>query len=228
MRRRLLSVGLALVAGCAHDPKTTVIQPGQPGPASGSVVQVGHVSPATEGTAVRVASLGRKIVDANPQVGLKPTFQCIGVAQPAVFHRLGKDACDVWITEGLVNQCQGEGQLAAVLCQELGKAASEKAALNPPPARVSIEPPPEVPVGNDVHGSTLSPDMTRFAELAKVDQERRRREQPPPPPPPPEVLARAFLLRAGYAATDLQAVVPLLRAADQNTDIEKQLTGKLH
>ncbi len=229
MRRRLFALGLALLGGCVHHPKTTVIEPELPSQTPGKVIQVGHVSPATEGTAVRVANLGRKIEAANPEMGIKPMFQCLGVAEPTIFHRLNKETCEVWISEGLVNQCQGESQLAAVLCQELGKAASEKAALSPPPtARLSIEPPPEVPVGNDCHGSTCAPVMVRMAELARVDQARRRRELPPPPPPPPEVLARAFLQRAGYAAADLQAVTPLLRAAEQNTDIEKQLTGKLH
>jgi hypothetical protein len=227
MKHRLLPVGLTLLAGCVNHPKTTLIQPGQTLPTPGQVIQVGH-APATEAVAVRVITLGRKIADANPNLSVKPVFQCIGVPQPTLFHRLGKDVCNVWISEGLVNQCQSEGQLAAVLCQEVGKAASEKAALNPPPTRVFIEPPPSVPVGNDSHGAIGPPDLTRQAELAKIDEERRRREQPPPPPPPPEVLARVYLQRAGFNPADLQAVAGLIRAAEENTDVEKQMMGKLH
>jgi hypothetical protein len=229
MRRWVLSLGLVLLAGCMHDPKPTIIPATPVAPATGQVVQVGHsaASKATEATEGRVLTLAQKIVAANPKMGLQPTILTLGVSQPTIFHRLDKDFCQVWISEGLVNQCSTEGQLAAVLCLELGRAASEMAALKPP-APTYIEPPPNVPIGNDPGDSRGSPDMTHMAELAKVDEARHRREQlAPPAPPQPEVLACAYLKRAGYAAADLQAVAPLLRAAAKNTDVEKQMLGKL-
>jgi hypothetical protein len=226
MTRCLLPVGLALVAGCVSNPKTTLLQPT---PANGQVVQVAQAAPeATQAVAVRAATLGRKIAEANPQMGLQTIVSCLGVPQPTIFHRLAKDSCQIYISEGLVNQCPGEAQLAAVLCMEMGKAASEKAAAAAPPApRMYIEPPPACPVGTDSGGPLGSPDLTRLAELGKVDQERHRHELPPPPPAA-DVLARAYLQRAGYAAADLQAVTPLLRAAEKNTEVEKQILGKLH
>jgi hypothetical protein len=223
MRRCVLPVGLALLAGCVHNPKNSLIPAT---PANGQAGQVVHASPATEATAVRVATLGAKILKANPQMSLQGRVETLGVLQPTIFHRLNKDYCEIFISEGLVNQCRTEGQLAAVLCMELGRAASEKAALNPLPLRRSdIEPPPAVLIGNDI-GGINTPDQTHLAELAKVDERRHREEQPLPPPPPPEILARAYLQRAGYAEADLKAIDPLLRAADKNTDIEKQVLGK--
>jgi hypothetical protein len=232
MRRWVLSLGLALLAGCMHDPKPTLIPAAPPTPPTGQVVQVGHsaAAEATAATGKRVLTLAQKIAAANPRMGLKLSIQTLGNPQPTIFHRLDldKDFCQVWISEGLVNQCQSEGQLAAVLCMELGRAASEKAALKPPALRGYIEPPPNVPIGNDAGDFRGSPDQTHMAELAKVDEARHRREQmAPPAPPPPDVLACAYLKRAGYAAADLQAVSPLLRAAAKNTDIEKQMLGKL-
>jgi hypothetical protein len=226
MTERVLAVGLALVpalAGCVNNDKTTVVSPGLFGrPSTAQVAQVAH-APATEEVALRVANLGRKIVDANPQIGLRPTFVCIGAPQPTLFHRLHQDACEVVISEGLVRQCQGEAQLAAVLCQELGRAGSERAALAHPSVwRPEREPPPAAPVGTDYNGAFGPPDGTRLAELAKVDRERGRGPLAPPPPPSPEILARAYLVRAGYPATELQAVAGLLAAAEQNTSFEKQ------
>ncbi len=227
MRRCVLPVGLVLLAGCVGNPKTTLVQST---PTNGQVVQVAQSAPAaTEAVAVRAATLGKKIAEANPQMGLQTIVSCLGVPQPTIFHQLSNDVCQIYVSEGLVNQCPTEGQLAAVLCMEMGRAASEKLALMPPPAPPAfIEPPPAVPVGNDSGGPLGSPDLTRLAELGKVDQARHRREQLPPPPPAPEILARAYLQRAGYTEADLKAVDPLLRAAEKNTDIEKQMLGKLH
>jgi hypothetical protein len=229
MRCWVLSVGLALLAGCVHEPKPTLIPATPPTPPTGQVVQVGHsaAAAATEATAGRVLTLARKIAAANPKMGLQPVIETLGVPKPTIFHRLDKDLCQVWISEGLVNQCQSEGQLAAVLCTELGRAASEKAALKPPAQRGSIEPPPYVPIGNDPGDFRGQPDLTHVAELAKMDEARHRREQLLPLPPDPQLLARVYLQRAGYGVADLQTVAPLLRAAEKNTDVEKQMLGKL-
>jgi hypothetical protein len=184
-------------------------------------------APATKEVALRVATLGNKIVADNPAIGLRPFFSCIGTAQPTVFHRLNKDLCEVFISEGLVKQCPTEGQLAAVLCLELGKVASERTALAAAGLRrPDREPPPNLQIGSEVGGTFGPSDGTRRAELARLDNERKQRDLPPPPPPAPEALARAYLERAGFKADDLLAVAPLLRAAEANTAVEKQLTGK--
>jgi hypothetical protein len=230
MRRRFLAVGLVAapgLVGCFSPDKTTVIQPGLSGRAPATQVAQVPQAPATKEVALRVATLGNKLVADNPQIGLRPFFNCIGAAEPTVFHRLNKDLCEVFVSEGLVKQCKTDGQLAAVLCMELGKVVSERTALVAAGLRIADrEPPPDVPVGSEIGGSFGPADGTRRAELARLDSERKQRALPPPTPPAPETLARAYIERAGFSPSDLQAVAPLLRAAEDNTAYEKQLTGR--
>jgi hypothetical protein len=228
MRTRFLAVGLALAtAGCFSDPKTTLIQPGLYGrPVTTQTAQAPQAT-ATKEVALRVANLGQKIVADNPQIGLRPVFSCIGAAAPTVFHQLNKDHCVIYVSEGLVKQCQTDGQLAAALCQELGKVVSERTALASAALRLpERDPPPDFRIGSEIGGSFGPSDGTNRAELARLDEMRKKRSLPPPPPPAPEGLARAYLKRAGFSADDLQAVAPLLRAAEANTTFEKQLNAR--
>jgi hypothetical protein len=228
MRTPLLAVVLVLgTEGCFTDPKTTVIQPGLYGRPVMTQTSQAPQAAATKEVALRVATLGQKIVADNPQIGLRPVFNCIGVPQPTVFHRLNKDQCEIFISEGLVKQCQTDGQLAAVLCQELGKVGSERTALATAALRLpERDPPMDLHIGSEIGGSFGPSDGTNRAELARLDDMRKKRSLPPSPPPAPEVLARAYLTRAGFAADDLQAVAPLLRAAEGNTAFEKQMNAR--
>jgi hypothetical protein len=168
-----------------------------------------------------VDQLGRKIVAANQQIGMRPLFRTIGAPQPEVFH-IGMT--DIVVTEGLVSQCKTDGELAAVLCRELGKMVSEREALAGPQARMPERAPPqEVRIGND-GGAAGTPDLTHLAELGMYERERRRPASAPLPPPEPGTLARTYLTRAGFAETDLQAVTPLLQAAAANATFERQMS----
>jgi hypothetical protein len=177
-------------------------------------------SPASLQAAARVDLLGRKIIAANPQTGLKPLFLTIGAPKAEVFHR---GTGEVVITEGLVNQCQTEGELAAVLCLELGKMVSEREAVAQPQMK-KPEPPMEVRVGNDNAGSFGPADQTHMAELAKYDQERRRPNGAPPLPPDPRRLARIYLSKAKFPENALDHAAPLLDQAAANNAFQKQLT----
>jgi hypothetical protein len=70
-----------------------------------------------------------------------------------------------------------------------------------------------------------SADMTHLAELAKFQREVPRPRDPLPLPPDPQILANLYLTKAGYAATELDAVAPLLREASRNNTYEKQFTA---
>jgi hypothetical protein len=188
-------------------------------PAAPAVTQVGH-APASEEAAVKVAEVGRKVVAANPGLGLRPAFTTLGVTtHEELFH---KGDSEVLITEKLARGCQTEGQLAALLCYELGRMASERAALA---AAVSDPgPPPDVPVGKDSGGVFGAPDATRLAELAKYEKRRKALEAPKTAPAAND-LARVYLKRAGYDPADLDAVGPLLRTAERHSALEKQLAA---
>jgi len=179
------------------------------------------VRPAATESAARVDLLGRKILASNPQIGMKPQFMVIGSPQPEIFHKKNEA---LFITEGLVKRCKTEGELAAVLCHELGKMVSDREVQMGTqvwnPRRL---PPPEVPIGNDSPGSFNPADRTRLAELAIFEQDRRHNAVPPPPPPDPDLLARNYLQKAGFFEADIKAAQSHLQAAAANMTFEKQI-----
>lgn len=223
MVRRYLALSLPLLwvaGGCITQETTTPLVPAGPFGHSPTAVPSAKAaySPATAEAATRVARLGQQVLAANGQLGVRPSFMTVGLPQPAIFHR-GSD--EIAISEGLVKQCATDNQLAAVLCLELGRMVSEREALAGPQGRKpEYEPPIDSRVGNDGVGAGNTADLTRRGELAKYDQERRR----PTLPPDPQLLARSYLMKAGYPAEELDAVAPLLRSAT-NTAMEKQLTA---
>ncbi|MBY0526646.1 MAG: hypothetical protein K2R98_24835 [Gemmataceae bacterium] len=221
---------LALAIGCVGEESRTLLVPDSPfkpptapaSPASPAMTRASYAPAATQ-VAARVDTVGRNIIAANPQTGIRPLFMTIGSPQPEVFHR---GTSEIGITEGLVKQCTTDAQLAAVLSYELGKMISEREALAAPRTRAMLqEPPQNVPVGNDSGGFYgSSADLTRLAEQAKFRPPASR--EAPPPPPDPKALARDYLTKAGFAPTELDLAEPILKAANANTAIEKQMTAQ--
>jgi hypothetical protein len=82
----------------------------------------------------------------------------------------------------------------------------------------------EVRVGNDNAGLFGPPDQAYLAERAKLERNRPR-PTAPPAAPDPKILARGYLTRAGYAATDLDAALPLVQAAGDHRGFAKQFNG---
>jgi hypothetical protein len=164
-------------------------------------------APATEEAARRALSVSQKILAANTQLGLQPLIFTIGGPEPEIFHT---EAGQIFLTEGLVRQCTTDGQLAAVLCQELAKITTEHDEL----ARAAKTPDHGLPdadhPGNDYRAGFGSADGLRLTELAKEDQEKRRQAAGAANP---TVLARQYLRKAGYADADFDAAGPLLRTA---------------
>lgn len=177
-------------------------------------------APAAVAVAARVDALGRRVLAANPQIAAKPLFNTIGTPQPALFH---KGTSDIYITEGLVKQCATEGQLAALLCHELGAMVSEREALAGPVKGADPGPPVEVRVGTDSGGAFGPADQTRLAELGKYEREHSRPTGPVKLPPDANVLARTYLIRAKFPPNELDAVAALLTAASRDSALEKQL-----
>src|SRR5216684_4124161 len=172
---RLFPGLLAIAAcGCLGDDAKNALVPSEPfgngvsAPRQTAPVQTvsrnTSVPTASTESAARVDLLGRKILATNPQIGMKPQFMVIGSPQPEIFHKKNEG---LFITEGLVKQCKTDGELAAVLCHELGKMVSDREVQMGPqvwnPRRL---PPPEVRIGNDSPGSFNPADRTRLAELA--------------------------------------------------------------
>ncbi len=219
---------LLLAAGCvADDAGLTLVKP-NPFSNAPNVTQptiVAH-APATEEAALRVTQVAKKVLDANKALGIQPVFTTLGVPQPEIFHRGNalRGDLEVMITEGLVRKCETEGQLAAVLCQELGRIVSEREALAGPSPRLSDrEPPPFASIGNEVGGNFGPSDGTRREELARWEKDHPRPGSKPVLAPEPDALARRYLELAGYPAADFEQITPLLRAAEENNRLEKQM-----
>jgi hypothetical protein len=170
-------------------------------------------------SAARVDTLGRKLLVANPQLGMKPMFRTIGAPEPEVFHH---GTTELNITEGLVKQCTTEGQLAAVLSMELAKMVGEREIAAGPRARVPDRTPPlDVPVGNDYGGSFGSSDQVHRAELAKYEKELKKKAESAASFDP-QALARGYLTNAGFAPTELDEVHAILSGAADNRTFAKQ------
>jgi hypothetical protein len=177
--------------------------------------------PATAEAATRVGMVGQKVLNANPQLGIRPLFMTIGAPSSEVFHQ---GSATITITEGLVKQCNSDGQLAAVLCSELGKIMAEREIASALEARKAPRyAPMDVRVGNDYAGPFGPADRTDLADQLKV--ERDFATQAPLNGPDPRALAQAYLVKAGFGGSELDAVAPLLRATEKNTRLETQLNG---
>jgi hypothetical protein len=227
--RRVAGIGVGLcllLAGCVPDGQGKLVV-ANPFGQSPEVQQYKALSPAAspegEQAAKRALAVGQQVVRTNPEMGLRPLFATIGGAeQPEIFHR---GQTEILVTEGLVKQCVSDGQLAAVLCRELGKMVAERELLTPPATRQpEREPPPDVPVGNDAGGVLGMSDGVHRVELARFERERHPRDVTVPPPSP-DVLARRYLQQAGYTLDDLDAAGPVLRQCDANGAWQKQLVG---
>jgi predicted Zn-dependent protease len=223
MTGRIWLLGIVLLGscvGCVPGPtQNTTLVPGNPfiSSAAGTKIQTQELSAEGKAESIRVARVGQQILAANPQIPIKPQFLTVGESAPEIFHRGGQD---VIITESLASKCKTDGQLAAVLCHELGKQVTEREALQRFMPRSGNGPPADVPVGNDYHGGFSAEDGTRMMELGKYEEDLKRRRAESISP---DTLAKIYLQKAGQPPELLAEVAPLLRAADQNATLEKQL-----
>src|SRR5205814_300839 len=80
---------------------------------------------AQQATGERVETLGRRVINQNTFTGIEPVFHLIGVKDPMLFHR-GTE--ELFISDGLVQKCKTDDDLAALLCSELGRMMAEKRA----------------------------------------------------------------------------------------------------
>jgi predicted Zn-dependent protease len=220
---------LLVVAGCVSDEQklTTVSSNPFSGPTRTQSAWVKQAPQATQKVSFRVNEIGQKIMAANPRFDRKVAFLTLGVPQLEIFHRVRGGNGEIYITEGLVNECKTDGELAAVLSQELGKMMSEEIAKSRPRRDLPEPPPLMAPrVGNDIGGTFGSADGTDQMILARYEKDRKRARQAILAPPPAEDLARIYLQNAGFNANDLAMVKPLLRKAEKNDNLEQLMTGK--
>lgn len=175
--------------------------------------------PASTLAATRVTAVGSAVVAKNKDaLDAKPVFFTMGIREVEISH---DKSGMVFLSEGLVERCPTDTELAAAICHELGKMAAEQA----PKAgdRESLAP----RLSRDVVGGTYEPDMTRLAEEAKFDRRSPRgQSRARDPRPDPRTLAENLFVKAGYKADDLARMDQLLREAEDNADRRASERGR--
>jgi hypothetical protein len=222
LRRGLVGLSVAAVAGCVTEgPDRGTFKnpfasekPTPPfGPAGSAPI------------ATRVHAIGTSIVAANKAdfAGTKPVFFTMGDKEPMLFHRADGG---IVITEGLVEKCATDEELAAVLCHELGQFAAKYAERNPGRSADHDLPPAPI-LTHDVVGGGAGPDRTREAEAALMSRGNpRSNNQARRPGPDPKTLATNFYARAGHKAEDFDRVADLVKTAEDNADGREVMRGR--
>jgi hypothetical protein len=171
--------------------------------------------------AERVDSTGRKIIAQNTFTGIEPMFWAVGIPESLLFHK-GSD--ELYISEGLVKQCKTEGELAAVLCSELGQMIAEKKAARRVGAERDTFPEIGLPGGGTAMAAGGTPDDAgRAAERAYQEKQAKLRQGGPVEDA--GKLARDLMRGAGYDPAELDRVEPLLKQSDRGKLLQKQMTG---
>jgi hypothetical protein len=174
--------------------------------------------------AERVENMGRRIVAQNTFTGLDPLFHTLGVKEPLLFHR---GTGQLFVSEGLVDRCKTDAELAAVLCSELGQMIAEQQAAR----RVgrNTDPIPDVSFPSSTDAGGIAGDQTRLAELAYHEKKYGRRQPVPSSanstPTDPAQLARDLLKGAGFEPGELDRAEPLIREAGRSDALRKQMAG---
>lgn len=150
----------------------------------------------------RVSQIGQRLLQANPGIALKPAFTVTGSPHPEVSHQGDRN---VYISAGMVGQCLSDGQLAAILSVELAKMVGERLSREDiDNLRIDRELPVEVRIGPD-GGSFGAADQIHKAEIAMLGYDRRK-PRAATARPDTMSLARQYLTRAGYPATELETI----------------------
>ncbi len=132
-------------------------------------------SSVTSGEAIRVAKIGQEILAKNPGLGIHPIFQITGEQQMVLSHRAAKV---VVISEQVSSKCT-DGELAALLSDELGRMVAEQESMS---TRIKPTSSSQAPLGGgiDRDGGAFGPaDGTRLAEAAMSARRNRGVEAAP-------------------------------------------------
>jgi hypothetical protein len=217
-------VALSLSTGCMHDGEWSVRKAIGWDDPPGNVVkptnkELAKLPVANQEVARRVEDLGRKIVYQNTFIGIEPMFMTLGVKEAVLFHR-GAD--QLFISEGLVEKCKLDSELAAVLCSELGRMVAETRTAKA--VGHDVQPIPDAASGGTVFPGSTPTDVGRQAEQAM--QEHKLPKAGGPAETADAVgTARDLLKGAGYSPAELDRIDSLLKQSDRGEKLKKQLGG---
>lgn len=220
----LMALSVATLLGCSQTPKQSTRMISDAGMNTEKIVRLPTTAPnagPTKEAAIRVGKIGQKLLVANPSIKIKPAFHTIGTSQSEVFHK-GVD--QIMITDGLVKECNDD-QLAAVLAVELVKMLGEQENSSPTGKITDRTPGMDFPIGNDRSLVFGPADGTRIAERYELDRMRMKNKATGAGSVDPKILARGYLSKAGYPSKAVDSISGLLKKADENFKLEKQMTA---
>jgi hypothetical protein len=221
MRRLLMAAALAS-GGCFFDrPPDQTAKPTSPHEMVAMPANAQQLMQANVEACTRVYGLGQRILGANPELPQRLVFRAAASPDPEIFHQ---GTTSLVVTQKVVEMCKNDGELAAVLCSELGKMVAEREALTPLTDQQPLHPPLEGPTFNGTAG-VANEDPMRLNELAQYEKQQHRLASKPQLLDPNE-LARKYLTRAGFTADELEHIKPILRNAAEHSDLEMQFHGK--
>jgi hypothetical protein len=218
MRRLVLLCAVAFASGgCLWDTETRQGVPIDPM----RVTANKKLEQANVAACTWVFTIGQRILQANPELPMVVVFRAAGYPKPEIFHQ---GTTSIVVTQPLVEMCKSDAELAALLCVELGRMVAEREALAPLEARQGPEPkPPIEPISFPGTAGVANGDELRLRELARYEADQKRHAAGAHLPDPME-LARRFLRRTGYPEDSLEKIKPILRAAANGGDLERQMS----
>ena len=222
MRGRRLILAAALGAcGCIWDQRTPDHVPDMPSDPVLTEKRLELVQANAE-ACTRVYTIGQRILASNPDLPRRLVFRAAGQPTPEIFHQSNNS---IVVTQKLVEMCKTDAELAAVLAMEMGKMSAERIVLAPLDSNeLEIHKPIDPGrIGNEVAGVANAQDPFRLQEMALYEEDQRK-QFAASHLPDPNRLARLYLRRAGYSEAELDHVKPILRAADQHSDLQRQMT----
>ena len=180
---------------------------------------------ASEAAATRALKVAQRIYDANTHMPLKPTLMTIGRPEKAIFHEgaSGLTGSRIYITEGLIDACKTDDQLAAVLCVQLGRMMAEhaerSAGTEEDKGRLTID----ERIGRESDRGFGSADGTRMMEIAKRQKMARERRLKADP----TQCAETYLRRTDYSVQALLEVSALLLQIESNEETMREAVAPL-
>jgi hypothetical protein len=226
----VLAAGAALLsAGCTHDGISSLrtslggdpaTRPGVP--VAGTKLPSGIPQPSPQ-IAERVEVVGWKVMEQNTFTGLDPSkmrFLTVGAKENVLFHRGSEE---LFVSEGLVEKCQTDAELAAVLCAEMGKMVAERRAAGA--VRRDVDPVPDETFGAGPTPGGSPFDAGQQASLAFHQRQFPRGAGAKAEAADASAVARDLLKGAGYSPAELDRVEPLLKPSKRGEELRKQMGG---
>ena len=186
----------------------------------GTEVKTPEIPAASVETARRVETTGRKLLAGSPQLGLEVQFQTAKMTQPEILHR---DNAILFITEGMVNSCQTDDHLAAVLAHQLAQMLAESR------RRERMNLPEPIPREGTFHKPDGSTDLDPGRDLELAYYEKHHRKPTDKAHLPTVDVKRIAVELLKGAQIDPKAyddVALLLKQSGRNKDLAKQFNPR--